>query len=59
MIRLALICFALAGLGLLHHYQVTSLLFQWEQLLDGKWHHETLVAGMFILGVLLVLRRAK
>lgn len=62
--RLALIYFAIAGLGLLDHYRLTGLWFQWEQLFDGKLHHETIISPFVISGVIVglmwfILRRAK
>jgi hypothetical protein len=36
--------------GLVHHYAITGLWFQWSQF----WHHEPLVAIAFCVGVALI-----
>lgn len=51
--------FASGIFGLVHHYGLTGLWFQWWQLLELRLHHEQLIIGCFAVGVALLCARIK
>ena len=49
-IFLGILALLLGVFGLVHHYYLTGLWFQWDQF----WHHEALVAIAVCVGVALI-----
>ena len=46
-----LIAIGPAVFGLVHHYSLTRLWFQWKQLSEFKLHHEHLIVGCFVVSL--------